>query len=78
LGRGGVIPIISTQIELLHALNGRLSESKMLKLPPLITNDYVQRALDVIEVRLSETEDSDSSVSSTDGRYVPSCQMLHD
>ncbi|MGH9877622.1 MAG: hypothetical protein ACRD5H_08285 [Nitrososphaerales archaeon] len=69
---------VDSQIALLYAINEQLTASVKLDLPSFMTNDYVQRALDLIEVRLSETEDSGSPVSSTDGSYLPSCQMLHD
>jgi len=43
---------VEDQISLLYAINGGLPESEKLTFPSLITNDYVSRALDMIEERL--------------------------
>jgi hypothetical protein len=44
---------VDIQIELLYEINMQLSTLEKLHLPSFITNDYVQRALDIIEERLS-------------------------
>ncbi|MGI0016831.1 MAG: hypothetical protein ACREBU_25705, partial [Nitrososphaera sp.] len=49
---------LDTQINLLYAINEQLPASEKLDLPSFITNDYVQRALDLIEELFSGTEDS--------------------
>ena len=43
---------VDHQISLLIKINEKLPTRKRLKFPSLITNDYVSRALDIIEERL--------------------------
>jgi hypothetical protein len=43
---------VDEQIGLLNVINESLPDGKKLILPSLITNDYVSRALDIIEERL--------------------------
>lgn len=43
---------VDSQISLLCTINETLPRSKQLKLPSLITDDYVFRALEIIEARL--------------------------
>ena len=40
---------VDKRIMMLNELNARMPKSKRLKLPSLITNDYVSRALDMID-----------------------------
>lgn len=42
-------PNIDRRIELLYTINSMLPESKQLKIPSLITNDYVYQAIYKIE-----------------------------
>ena len=42
-------PNIDRRIEMLYAINSMLPESQQLKIPSLITNDYVYQALYRIE-----------------------------
>lgn len=42
-------PDIDRRIEILYAINSMLPESQQLKIPSLITNDYVYQALYKIE-----------------------------
>jgi hypothetical protein len=42
-------PDIDRRIEMLYAINSMLPESQQLKIPSLITNDYVYQALYKIE-----------------------------
>lgn len=42
-------PNLDRRIEMLYAINSMLPESKQLKIPSLITNDYVYQALYRIE-----------------------------
>jgi hypothetical protein len=42
-------PNIDRRIEMLYAINSMLPESQRLKIPSLITNDYVYQALYRIE-----------------------------
>ena len=44
---------VDIQAELLRQINGALPKSLRIQLPSLITNDYVAKALDIIEDRLS-------------------------
>ena len=44
------------QAELLEQINGALPKSLRIQLPSLITNDYVAKALDIIEDRLSSNK----------------------
>jgi len=43
---------VDRQIQILENINTRLPRSKKLKIPSLITNDYVHKALDIVEERL--------------------------
>lgn len=43
---------VDEQIRLLHAINSALPESLQLQMPSLLTNDYVSRALDIVEDRV--------------------------
>ena len=43
---------VDKQILILHTINSALPKSLQLKMPSLLTNDYVSRALDIIEDRI--------------------------
>ncbi|MFL6310353.1 MAG: hypothetical protein ACJ70Z_04660 [Nitrososphaera sp.] len=43
---------VDKQITILHAINSGLPKSLRLQMPSLLTNDYVTRALDIIEDRV--------------------------
>jgi hypothetical protein len=43
---------VDKQIRILHAINSALPQSLRLQMPSLFTNDYVSRALDIIEDRI--------------------------
>ena len=43
---------VDKQILILRAINSALPKSLQLKIPSLLTNDYVSRALDIIEDRI--------------------------
>ena len=43
---------VDKQIRILHAINSALPKSHRLQMPTLLTNDYVSRALDIIEDRI--------------------------
>ena len=43
---------VDKQILILNAINFSLPKSLRLKIPSLITNDYIGRALDIIEDRI--------------------------
>ncbi len=43
---------VDKQIQMLHAINSALPKSLRLQMPSLLTNDYVSRALDIIEDRV--------------------------
>ncbi|MDQ3836092.1 MAG: hypothetical protein M3270_04065 [Thermoproteota archaeon] len=43
---------VDKQIRILHAINSGLPKSLRLQMPSLLTNDYVSRALDIIEDRV--------------------------
>ena len=43
---------VDKQILMLHAINSAIPKSLQLQMPSLLTNDYVSRALDIIEDRL--------------------------
>jgi hypothetical protein len=43
---------IDEQIRMLHAINSALPKSLKLQMPSLLTNDYVSRALDIVEDRV--------------------------
>jgi hypothetical protein len=42
---------------MLHAINSALPKSLQLQMPSLLTNDYVSRALDIVEDRISPQVD---------------------
>jgi len=43
---------VDERIRTLHAINSALPTSLRLQMPSLLTNDYVSRALDIVEDRL--------------------------
>lgn len=43
---------VDKQIRILHAINSALPKPLRLQMPSLLTNDYVSRALDIIEDKL--------------------------
>ena len=43
---------VDKQIQILHKINSALPKSLRLQMPSLLTNDYVSRALDIIEDRI--------------------------
>ena len=43
---------VDKQIHVLCLINSGVPKSLQLKMPPLLTNDYVSRALDIIEDRI--------------------------
>lgn len=43
---------VDKQIQILHTINSTLPKSLRLQMPSLLTNDYVSRALDIIEDRI--------------------------
>jgi len=43
---------VDKQIRILHTINSALPKSLRLQMPSLLTNDYVTRALDIIEDRI--------------------------
>jgi hypothetical protein len=43
---------VDKQIRILHVINSALPKPLQLKMPSLLTNDYVSRALDIIEDRI--------------------------
>ena len=43
---------VDKQIQILHTINSALPKSLRLQMPSLLTNDYVGRALDIIEDRI--------------------------
>jgi hypothetical protein len=43
---------VDKQILMLHTINSALPKSLRLQMPSLLTNDYVSRALDIIEDRI--------------------------
>jgi hypothetical protein len=49
---------VDKQILILHAINSALPQSLRLQMPSLLTNDYVSRALDIIEDRISHPVDT--------------------
>jgi hypothetical protein len=48
---------VDKQIQMLHAINSALPNSLRLQMPSLLTNDYVSRALDIIEDRVASPVD---------------------
>ena len=49
---------LDRQIELLYRINEMLSEPLYIKIPSLLTNDYVSRALESIEEKIQNAEDN--------------------
>jgi hypothetical protein len=49
---------LDIQVALLFQINEKLPEELHIKLPSLLTNDYVLRALDIIEDKLTRYESS--------------------
>jgi hypothetical protein len=43
---------VDKQIRILHVINSALPKPLQLQMPSLLTNDYVGRALDIIEDRI--------------------------
>jgi hypothetical protein len=43
---------VDKQIQILHTINSALPKSLRLQMPSMLTNDYVSRALDIIEDRI--------------------------
>jgi hypothetical protein len=43
---------VDEQIRMLHAINSALPKSLRIQMPSLFTNDYVSRALDIVEDRV--------------------------
>ncbi len=43
---------VDEQIRMLHAINLALPKSLQLKIPSLLTKDYISRALDIVEDRI--------------------------
>ena len=43
---------VDKQIQILHTINSALPKSLRLQMPSLLTNDYVSRAVDIIEDRI--------------------------
>lgn len=43
---------VDKQIRILHAINSALPKPHRLQMPSLLTNDYVSRALDIIEDKI--------------------------
>ena len=52
---------VDKQILMLHAINSALPQSFRLQMPSLLTNDYVSRALDIIEDRVLPPIDTASN-----------------
>jgi hypothetical protein len=48
---------VDKQIHILHAINSALPKPLRLQMPSLLTNDYVSRALDIIEDRVAPPVD---------------------
>jgi hypothetical protein len=48
---------VDQRIRMLHAINSALPKSLQLQMPSLLTNDYVSRALDIVEDRISPQVD---------------------
>lgn len=43
---------VDKQIDMLHTINSALPKRLQLQMPSLLTDDYVSRALDIIEERI--------------------------
>jgi hypothetical protein len=62
---------VDKQIRILHTINSALPKSIRLQMPSLLTNDYVSRALDIIEDGILPHIDS-----ATHTIFAPSCKKL--
>ncbi len=51
---------VDERIVMLHAINSALPKSLQLQMPSLLTNDYVSRALDIVEDRILPRADNDN------------------
>ncbi len=40
---------VDRRVEILHEINLELPQSKQIRIPSLVTNDYISRALDIVE-----------------------------
>ena len=49
---------IDKMVEILQRINGLLPVDCMIKLPAFITNDYIDRILDLVEERLNSHDNS--------------------
>lgn len=56
---------LDAQINILYKINESLPESSRIKIPSLLTNDYLSRALDIIEDRLIDCEEQQKMSSVT-------------
>ena len=54
---------LDIQINILYRINETLPDSVRIKFPSLLTNDYVSRALDIIEDKLLDHEPKDARIS---------------
>lgn len=45
-------PNVDRQVQILHQINDQLPEMLRIKFPSLLTNDYVNRALDIVEDKI--------------------------
>lgn len=53
---------LDIQIDMLYKINEQLPSSLRIKIPSLLTNDYLARALDVIEEEIVQGESSVSVI----------------
>ena len=56
---------LDIQINILYRINETLPDSVRIKVPSLLTNDYVSRALDIIEDKLLDYERKEDATIST-------------
>ena len=56
---------LDIQINILYRINETLPDSVRIKVPSLLTNDYVSRALDIIEDKLLDYERKEDARIST-------------
>ena len=56
---------LDIQINILYRINESLPDSVRIKIPSLLTNDYVSRALDIIEDKLLDYERKEDATIST-------------
>ena len=56
---------LDIQINILYRINETLPDSVRIKFPSLLTNDYVSRALDIIEDKLLDYERKEDATIST-------------